>query len=150
MAKNKTKAKQRSMSELTEDGWTVADVEKWIPPRGEMKYGVRKDVWGFGDILACRVLPANEFRGPTGQTAIVQAFPTARWKDHVEKIRKIPEARAWIAAGNFIFVDGWSLRPKDGVPGAKKVWTLKRGTFVGSIPEETEEERCRQKNRPKR
>jgi len=52
--KQKTHATQRSLKRLRENGWTCAIVEKWIPPRGKMKFGVRQDVWGFGDILACR------------------------------------------------------------------------------------------------
>lgn len=43
---------QRSLKHLKDNGWTVAIVEKWKHFPG-MKFGVRQDVWGFGDILAC-------------------------------------------------------------------------------------------------
>ena len=116
---NKTKAKQRSMKHLRDNGWQVADVEKWIPPRGKMKFGVRKDVWGFGDILACR-----RSNGPR-EIALVQTFPLARWKDHIEKMRTIPEVETWKQAGGLVLVHGWAPKPKGGVRGAKKVWTLR-------------------------
>lgn len=125
--KQKTYAKQRSMKRMRKQGWTVADVEKWIPPRGDMEYGVRQDVWNFGDILACRVIPG--VGREIGQTALVQTFPLARWNDHVEKIREIPEARIWKDAGNLIFLHGWGLKPKGGVRGARKVWTLREETL---------------------
>lgn len=121
-----TLAKQRSMKHLKREGWTVADVEKWIPPRGEMKFGVRKDVWGFGDILACRGGDGSKL---AKMTALVQTFPLARWNDHVVKIAGLREAGDWKAAGNLILLHGWALKPKDGVRGAKKVWTLREAVI---------------------
>lgn len=52
--RQKTNATARSLKRLRENGWIAWVVEKWIPPRGKMKFGIRQDVWGFGDILACR------------------------------------------------------------------------------------------------
>lgn len=117
----KTLATQRSLRYLEKRGWQCAVVEKWIPPRGKMKFGVRKDVWGFGDILACK---STGFRNED-QIALIQTFPLARWKDHIEKMIEIRELKIWKAAGGLVFVHGWALKPKGGVRGAKKVWTLR-------------------------
>lgn len=118
----KTLATQRSLKYLRDNGWQCAIVEKWIPPRGNMKFGIRQDVWGFGDILACR-------RVPDYQIALIQTFPLARWKDHMVKLRAIPELRFWQLCGGIVLMHGWAFKPKDGVRGAKKVWTLREETL---------------------
>ena len=110
----KTSPTSRSLKYLREQGWTACIVEKWIPPRGTMKFGVRVDAFGFGDILAC---------GPN-QVALVQSTTTKNMAARREKIRGIPEARKWQDAGGTILLHGWKLSPKDGVHGARKVWTL--------------------------
>ena len=132
--KNKTKALQRSKAYLERNGWQVAIVEKWIPPRGKMKFGVRIDVWGFGDLLAC--FPATTFEntpmGPIkvpGKVALVQTFPQDRWKDHLEKLESIPEVKTWRDSGGIVYLHGWAFKPKNGVRGAKKVWTLREAFF---------------------
>jgi hypothetical protein len=115
---NKTKANQRSLKHLRDLGWMACIVERWIPPRGKMKFGVRIDAFSMGDILACRPIPDEEI-------ALVQCFPMARWKDHVEKISALPELKNWKNSGGILFLHGWALKPKDGIRGAKKVWTLR-------------------------
>lgn len=50
----KTNATQRSLKELRENGWIAHVVEKWINIPNAPGGGKRIDVWGFGDILACR------------------------------------------------------------------------------------------------
>ncbi len=57
--------------------------------------------------------------------ALVQTFPMARWKDHKEKLATIPELQVWKAAGGIVLMHGWAFKPKDGIRGAKKVWTLR-------------------------
>jgi hypothetical protein len=60
--------------------------------------------------------------------ALVQTFPLASWKSHAEKIKE-PEIKAamdnWKAAGGIVLFHGWALKPKAGIRGAKKVWTLR-------------------------
>ncbi len=119
--KNKTKAVQRSLNYLRGNGWQAAIVERWIPPRGKMKFGVRIDVWGFGDILACK--PS------TNSFAIVQTFPLARWKDHTLKLSAIPELQVWKKCGGVVLIHGWALKPKNGVRGTKKTWQLREETL---------------------
>jgi hypothetical protein len=118
---NKTKAVQRSMKELRRMGWQCGIVERWIPPRGKMKFGVRQDLWGFGDVLACKPSCLPE----PNKIAIIQCFPMARWKDHVTKLEPLIELKIWKAAGGLVLLHGWALKPKGGVRGAKKEWTLR-------------------------
>ena len=121
----KTLATQRSLAYLRKNGWQAAIVEKWIPPRGKMRFGVRVDVWGFGDILACRA-NASEAGVVYGQIALVQTFPVARWKDHAIKLLHIPELHQWKHCGGLVLLHGWAFKPKDGVRGARKTWQLRQ------------------------
>lgn len=109
MAKAKTKAKQRSLKHLRDLGWTCHDVEKWIPPRGKMKFGVRQDAFGIGDILACRENPVVP-----GDIVLVQCFSDTGalvgFESHREKILALPAAMAWIKSNGRIFLHGWKKR----------------------------------------
>lgn len=116
---------QRSLGYLRKEGWTVCIVEKWIPPRGNMKFGVRIDAFGFADLLACRILPSCEFRGPHGQIALIQTTDHTSFSKHKIKILAIPEFQKWKDAGGIVLLHGWRKGPKDGVRGAKKVWILR-------------------------
>ena len=126
----KTLATQRSLKHLRKMGWQCAIVEKW-QMRPQAAYGVRIDVWGFGDILACRSSLEDKEQGLTyyaKEIALVQTFPLASWKDHAEKMQE-PQIKAaienWKAAGGLVLVHGWAFKPKDGVRGAKKTWQLR-------------------------
>jgi hypothetical protein len=121
----KTLATQRSLNYLRRLGWTACIVEKWIPPRGKMKFGVRIDAFGFGDLLACSPLAFGQEPRPGGSIALVQTFPLARWKDHEAKILAIPEFQKWKEAGGIVLLHGWAFKPKDGIRGNRKVWTLR-------------------------
>lgn len=116
-----SKPMQRSLKFLRDNGWTVAIVEKYIHFPG-MKFGLRQDVWAFGDILACRALAEGD---PQGRIALVQTTDWTSISKHRAKIMAIPEFDKWKAAGGLVLLHGWKKRPKDGVRGAKKVWTLK-------------------------
>ncbi len=97
---------QRSLQKLRADGYIAASVEKWI---AQIKQ--RKDVWGFGDLLACRV-------GEIGCT-LIQTTTKSNMQARVQKIVGIAEAGIFLAAGNRIVVHGWS---KKGAKGKRKVW----------------------------
>lgn len=113
-----SKPTQRSLKYLRDRGWTVCIVEKWIPPRGNMKFGVRIDAFGFGDLLACRALPDSEI-------ALVQTTDHTSFSKHKIKVLAIPEFQKWKDAGGLVLLHGWRKGPKDGVRGARKVWTLR-------------------------
>jgi hypothetical protein len=119
----KTLATQRSLAFLRKNGWQCAIVEKW-QMRPQAKFGVRIDVWGFGDILACR-RTGDAVEGHVSDIALVQTFPLSGWKDHWDKLIEIPELKFWQECGGLVFMHGWAFKPKDGVRGAKKVWTLR-------------------------
>jgi hypothetical protein len=149
--KNKSKPVQRSLAILRDNGWSVAIVEKWIPPRGQMKFGIRLDVWGFGDLLACRPKVWRDCEPCRGtgkrfqqgrrymQTceackgvgrevlaessiALVQCCRDGDFAEHKDKILAINEFYTWKAAGGLVFLQGWSLK---GPRGQKKHWQMR-------------------------
>lgn len=96
---------QRVLNDMRRMGWTVCVVEKWlpIPPRkgadGDDGNGgpkrVRKDAFGFGDLLACR----------SGDgVALVQATSRSNRSSRRNKINESDEARTWLQAGGRIIV----------------------------------------------
>jgi len=122
-----SKPTQRSLKYLRDNGWTVCIVEKWIPPRGSMKFGVRVDAFGFGDLLACRKVDI-EGLGLNGkplayqEIALVQTTDHTSFSKHKLKILAIPEFYKWKDAGGMVLLHGWSKR---GARGCRKLWTLR-------------------------
>lgn len=114
--KHKSKPVQRSLAHMDKNGWTTAIVEKYIKHPG-MEFGRRVDVWGFGDLLACRP-PMN---GRPGVTALVQCCRAADMAEHRDKVYAIKEFYDWRDAGNRVFLQGWSMK---GARGETKRWTL--------------------------
>ena len=148
--KNKSKPVQRSLAILRDNGWTVTIVEKYIK-FGTMAFGKRVDVFGFGDLLACRPRITREcepcrgsgkcwqqgrkFMQPcescvgTGRTvlaepaiALVQCCRDGDFAEHKDKILAINEFYTWKLAGGLVFLQGWSLK---GPRGQKKRWTMR-------------------------
>ena len=125
-----SKPMQRSLKHLKDNGWTVAIVEKWKKFPG-MKFGVRQDVWTFGDILACRER-YHTYKTDSGfyctsdnqspQIALVQTTDYTSIAKHRAKILAVPEFHRWKAAGGLVLLHGWAKR---GPRGKRKVWTLK-------------------------
>ena len=104
---------QRSKAKLRAEGWTTTPAEQWIPasPAGYKGPLVRKDAFGFGDILAVKI-------GVPGAT-LVQVTSGSNVAARIAKIRGIAEAGIWMAAGNRIEVHGWR---KVGAAGKRKLW----------------------------
>jgi hypothetical protein len=121
--KNKSKPVQRSLAILRENGWTVTIVEKYIK-FGSMAFGKRVDVFGFGDLLACRPMMRstdNETIHPPA-IALVQCCRDGDFAEHKAKILAIPEFYIWKKAHGLVFLQGWSLK---GPRGQKKRWTMR-------------------------
>jgi hypothetical protein len=78
---------QRTLRALRVDGWMVQVVEKWIPAPSHPAGGVRKDLWGFGDVLA--------IKGDV--TLLVQ---TCRAADVATRLAKIRETTVRIGDGD--------------------------------------------------
>ena len=126
--KKSVSASQRSLKHLRANGWQAAPVEKWLPPRGNMKFGRRVDVWGFGDILACRpqMKVGNKIYPP--RIALVQSTTMSEWERHLEKFNT-PEIKKfadnWKASNGLIFLQAWGLRKRKGGLQGEKVQTLR-------------------------
>ncbi len=106
----------RSMAELRKRGFSACVVEKWVPasPKGFRGPIITRDAFNFGDILACKI-------GEPG-ALLVQTTSTANVSARLAKIRSIPEAGIWMAAGNRILIMGWAKR---GAKGETKHWTCR-------------------------
>lgn len=100
---------QRTLTLLRSAGYLVAVVERF-----NQFAGVRQDVYGFGDLLACRAT--------TTEIVLVQATSTPNVNARVKKIRALPAHAEWLGAGGRILVIGWAKR---GAKGKRKVWTSK-------------------------
>jgi hypothetical protein len=125
--KNKSKPVQRSLASLKKNGWTVAIVERHLPPRGvdkhgqPMKFGKTIDVWGFGDLLACRPPWKGPLESYPGLIALIQCCAGSGLAKHRAKIYAIKEFYDWRDSGGKVFLQSWSLK---GPEGGDKLWAL--------------------------
>lgn len=98
-----------------------------------MKFGVRIDAYGFGDLLACRCVQGEDTDGiyPVyeGGIALIQTTDHTSFSKHKIKILAIPEFQKWKDAGGIVLLHGWRKGPKDGIRGARKVWQLREETL---------------------
>jgi carbonic anhydrase len=83
---------QRSLAKLRADGWLADVVEKWIPMAR-----VRKDLWGFVDILCLR----------GKEILAVQTTTDSNVSARVNKITNHENVDAVRKAGIAIVVHGW-------------------------------------------
>lgn len=107
-----TSPTHRSKADLEENGWRVEIVEKWIPVPALPAGGVRKDLFGFGDLIAKK-------RGE--RTLIVQVtslsnVPARRTKILTE-CRE--DAMLCLETGDRIVIHGWGKRKR---PIGRKLW----------------------------
>ena len=83
-----------SLDFLNKSGWTCAIGEKWIPGAN-----VRKDLFGFGDILAYH---------PVLGIALVQTTTAANMSARRKKIEVSPHFAPWKRCGGRVLLHGWS------------------------------------------
>lgn len=104
----------RTLDLLRKEGFVAAVVEKWIPQARQ-----RKDVFGFGDIIAikprcgglgCSATAAGNVNFCKCGTWLVQCTSGSNHSSRVAKVLAIPEARMWIMVGNRISVVSWTKR----------------------------------------
>jgi len=108
----KTSPTQRSLKYLRDCGWIACVVEKY-----NRFAKVRQDAFGFGDILACRVIRLSQLR----QIALVQTTTATHMSDRKKKILSLPTYLDWKTAGGLIILHGWS---KKGPRGKRKTWEV--------------------------
>jgi hypothetical protein len=103
----KTSPTSRSLALLREDGCLVAIVEKFVrfPPPGH-----RVDLWGFGDLLACK---------PGFAPMIVQTTTADHQAERIAKIKASPHFETICASGFRVICHGWR---KGGERGKRKTW----------------------------
>lgn len=95
---------QRTLDLFRDDGFDVAVVEKYVTIPGRA-FGVRRDAFGFIDILAF-----NKWN-----TTAIQATSTSNMVARINKILESEVAHRWLDAGNgmrLIVVVGWKKYAK--------------------------------------
>jgi hypothetical protein len=105
----------RTLAYYRKQGFSASVVEKWLPPRGTMKFGRRIDVWGFGDVLVCL---------PGWGVALIQCTSRSggNYAAHKAKILAIPELSQWKQSGGRVVLVGWGKR---GPRGKRKLWQIR-------------------------
>jgi hypothetical protein len=119
---------ERTVAKLRNEGWIVETVEKWkrFPDRNKHQcpacrhtpmIQIRKDLWGFADLLALHVSGAHYLLQVTDNT------------DHAKRMAKIthhedvaPWAAKCLQRGMKIAVVSWA---QQGPRGEKKVWKMR-------------------------
>lgn len=105
MADSPTK---RTLKLLRESGWIADVTERWVsfgkPPKGKDRppgpSGVRKDLFGFGDVEA--------FKADSPGVLIVQATSTSNLSSRISKLLANDNARVWVGQpGRMLAVVGW-------------------------------------------
>jgi len=88
----------RSTKALLEAGWVLVETtERWVPHSP-----VRKDLFGFGDLLAIR----------PNEVLVVQVTNTKHQADRIDKIANHSNVAAVREAGIGIHVHGWKKNAK--------------------------------------
>ena len=104
-----TSPTQRTLKYLRDRGYVVAVTERW-----NAFAKIRQDLFGCLDLVALD-LAMKRIIG-------IQTTSTPHIKDRIDKIKKLPEAKAWVECGGALLVIGWAKR---GARGEKKTWTPK-------------------------
>ena len=125
---------QRSIAYCKKVDWLAGVVERWLPIPDHPAGGLRKDLFGFIDLVVLDGI---------GGTVGVQATSTSNLSHRLRKIRDecFPAAYRWLKEGNRIEVWGWAKRHyklKSGKRSNEKRWTrrvldvrLEDGDLVG-------------------
>lgn len=106
----RTSPTQRSLVLMRKRGWTCQVVERW-----NQFAMVRQDLYGFGDIIC--------MKAGVG-IALVQTTTRANMNARRAKIEAEPRYEIWRLSDGITFLHGWKKGPKDGVRGARKVWSV--------------------------
>lgn len=89
-------ANNESRKALEAQGWTCSITEQTIP-----KCFIKRDTYGFGDILAC---------SPSKGIMLVQATGGGNLSTRAIKTRLEPRAAIWLASGGRIQIHDWVKR----------------------------------------
>jgi len=85
-----------SLDYMNKRGYCCHIVEKWIP-----RANVRKDAFGFGDILCYRVGNRD------GGIVLVQTTSWSNFAARKQKILDSPHFDGWRKAGGRVFLQAW-------------------------------------------
>lgn len=110
----------RTLAYCKKKGIMAGVVERWIPIPNHPAGGIRKDLFGFIDLIAIPHGKSN-----VGGTVAIQATSTANMSARFHKAtEECAEALTeWLYAMNTFEIWGWAKRGK---VGKRKLWTLRR------------------------
>jgi hypothetical protein len=94
---------QLSLDYMNKRGYVCHIVEKWIPGAN-----VRKDAFGFGDILAYGKATWND--GFIGGIILVQTTSWNNFSARKTKILNSPHLSGWCQAGGRVFLQAWGAK----------------------------------------
>ena len=99
-----TPATKLTLESCRKAGWLVQVVEHWVPNRIG-RGGIRRDLWGFVDVLAVQ----------QGQAGVLGIQATS-WSNRLARVRKIMveceyQCSVMLSAGNRVEVWSWRKRP---------------------------------------
>lgn len=89
-------ANNASIKKLEAEGWTCSVVEQTIP-----HCFIKRDVYGFADILACSPMRGIMLVQATGGKS------TSNFHARVDKLKAEPRHAIWLASGGRIQVHSW-------------------------------------------
>ena len=107
----------RTLQLLKGQGYIVDVCERWMRAPSHPGGGVRKDLFGFLDLVAIQ-----------GCIVGIQCTSYAGRKPHKDKIEAIPAAQEWMNAGAMLVLVTWKKERKrkaDGTKGAAMIWTAR-------------------------
>jgi len=115
-----TSPTQRTLAHCRKLGWTIDVAEYWLPPRGDMPHGRRRDLFGCIDLMA--VTP----RGVLAIQATSGSNTNARVRKSTDECGEF--LQQWLRWPNVMFeVWGWTKYKR---PVARKLWRPRRVAIV--------------------
>lgn len=118
----------RTLKWLRDHGFVADVVEKWqtFPGAGGQNIRIRRDLFGFADILALQVEPES-----LGDVLLIQATSGNTGGEHSKRRRKIEalEVAQKIRESRTAWIEVWSWA-KRGARGKQKRWTLRRERWL--------------------
>lgn len=119
---------ERTLRECRKRGWPCASLEKWVAIPGHPGGGVRRDLWGVGDVIAVDpsqkgslLIQAVAGRGDVSKHLHKLVALVRDWEPPASHPLLPEPISTWIAQDNRLAI--WSFA-KRGPRGGRKLWTV--------------------------
>jgi hypothetical protein len=115
----------RTLAHRRRGGYIAGVVERWIPNARPDGRGIRRDLFGFIDVVAAK---------PGGPILGIQATAVGNVSHRLNKARGLAELRTWLASGARFQVWGWCKRRGRWAPRIVEVSAVDLAAVVVSQP----------------